>query len=322
MPPDTPAQADTLEARITRGVRSAQLGLLVNAGLAIIKLIAGLLGNSYALVADAVESTGDIFSSLIVWGGLRMSARDADDDYPFGYGRAESIAAAAVGLILLGASLAVAVEAIVEIRTPHHVPAPFTLVVLVGVVAVKEVLFRKVLATGSLTGSASVTADAWHHRSDAITSMAAGVGISIALFGGDAYAAADDWAALVAAAVIALNGMTIVGPAVADLMDRAPDQRVQASLADAALAVPGVEAIEKLRIRRAGLSWHVDIHVQADPMMSLRDAHVLGGMTKSAIMRTDRRIVGVLVHMEPFESSASPDARARALPHPAARDVD
>ena len=153
-----------------RGIRSAQIGMLVNALLAITKLIAGVLGSTYALVADAVESTADIFSSLVVWGGLRVASRNPDEDYPFGYGKAESLSAAVVAIMLLGAALGIAYEATREIRTPHHTPAAWTLIVLVVVLIIKYVLFRRVAAIGVDVGSAAVQADAWHHASDALTS--------------------------------------------------------------------------------------------------------------------------------------------------------
>ncbi|MFN8062539.1 MAG: cation diffusion facilitator family transporter [Vicinamibacterales bacterium] len=291
----------SLSHRADRGVRFAQLGLVVNAGLAIVKLVAGLVGNSYALVADAVESTADIFSSLIVWGGLRVSTRDADEQYPFGYGKAEPMAAVVVGVMLVGAALGIAAEAIVEIRTPHHAPAPFTLGVLLAVVLTKELLFRRVFEAGTEVSSAAVKADAWHHRSDAITSLAAAVGIGVALAGGAGYEAADDWAALAASGIILVNGAVILRRSIGDLMDRAPDADVSEAIARAATSTPEVRAIEKLRIRRSGLSLFVDVHVQADPAMSLHDAHVLGGRVKSAIVASTPQVAGVLVHMEPFE---------------------
>ena len=290
---------------IRRGIRSAQAGLLVNAGLAVIKLIAGVLGNSYALVADAIESAADVFSSLIVWGGLRLSARSADDTYPFGYGKAEALAGAVVGLLLLGAAVGVGVSAAREIVTPHHAPAPFTLVVLVAVVAVKELLFRRVQRVGEEVQSTAVRADAWHHRSDAITSAAAFVGIAIALAGGPGWESADDWAALVAAGIIFVNGVGVLRPAVADLMDRAPDARVVDRIATAARSIDEVRLVEKLHVRKHGLAYYVDIHVQADPLMSLHDAHVLSGRVKSAIRAEVPAVAGALVHMEPFEDAVA-----------------
>jgi cation diffusion facilitator family transporter len=284
-----------------RGIRSAQAGLLVNACLAVIKIITGVLGNSYALVADGIESTADIISSTIVWRGLRIAARDPDSDYPFGYGKAETLAAATVALMLIGAAIAISIEAVREIVTPHHTPAPFTLAVLVLVVLVKEVLFRKVYAVGTEVGSDAVRADAWHHRSDAITSGAAFIGISVAIGGGEGWESADDWAALVAAAVIAWNGKRLLRPAVAGLMDRSAEPEIRARILDIASAVDDVRAVEKVIVRRAGTDYFADLHVHADPAMSLRDAHVVSGKVKSAIRTRLPNVRGVLVHMEPSE---------------------
>lgn len=286
-------------------IRSTQIGLLVNAALAIVKLIAGIAGNTYALVADAVESTADIFASLIVWGGLRVASRDPNEEYPFGYGKAESVAAAVVSMMLLAASLGIAFEAIREIRTPHNTPAPWTLLVLVGVLLVKFVLFRRTLRIGSEARSTAARADAWHHASDAVTSAAAFIGISIALWGGPGWEQADDWAALFASAVIFYNGVLLVRPAMHDLMDRMPGSDVLEPVRTAASGIPRVLAVEKLSARKAGMVYYVDIHVQAHPAMSLRDAHELSGEVKSTIRRAVPGVAGVLVHMEPFETGES-----------------
>ena len=283
------------------GIRTAQVGLLVNTVLAAVKILAGVFGRSYALIADGVESIADIFSSLIVWGGLRIASRSADDDYPFGYGKAEAIAAAAVALLLLAAAIGIAIESVREIVTPHHTPRPFTLVVLVAAVLVKEVMFRRVVRVGSDVGSTAVRADAFHHRSDAITSAAAFVGISIALIGGPGWESADDWAALAAATIIVYNGIGVLRPAIHDLMDRAPGEEILARVGAAARAVSGVCAIEKLKVRKAGLGYYVDLHVQAEPALPLRDAHILSGMVKSAIRRAVPEVEGALIHMEPYE---------------------
>jgi cation diffusion facilitator family transporter len=284
-----------------RGIRTAQIGLLVNTALAVLKLIAGVLGNAYALVADAVESGADIFSSIVVWRGLRIASREADDDYPFGYGKAEPLAAAVVALMLFGAAIGIAVEAVREILTPHHTPAPFTLAVLVGVVLVKELLFRKVLAVGADVGSTAVRADAWHHRSDAITSTAAFIGIGIALAGGPGWESADDWAALFAAGIIVFNAIRLMRPAIDDIMDRSPGSQLETRIGEAALGTPDVQAIEKVRIRKVGLTYQVDLHVQADPGLSLHDAHLLSGRVKGAIRAAVPEVVAVLIHMEPHE---------------------
>jgi cation diffusion facilitator family transporter len=285
----------------SRGIRTAQIGLLVNAVLAVIKVLAGVIGNSYALIADGIESTADLFSSTIVWSGLRIARRDATAEYPFGYGKAETLAAATVALMLIGAAIAISIEAIREILTPHHSPAPWTLAVLVIVVLVKELMFRKVRAVGAEVGSEAVYADAWHHRSDAFTSLGAFLGISIALIGGEGWEEADDWAALLAATVIAWNGQSILRPAVAGLMDRSAEPEIRARVYEIACAVTHVRAVEKVIVRRAGVDYFADLHVHADPHMSLRDAHIVSGKVKSAIRSALPNVRGVLVHMEPYE---------------------
>jgi cation diffusion facilitator family transporter len=292
-----------------RGIRSVQVAILINAGLAITKFAAGVVGHTYALVADAVESTADIFSSSIVWGGLRVASRDPDDVYPFGYGKAEPLAAAVVSLMLLGAAIGIAVAAVREIRAPHQTPAAWTLIVLVTVVLVKWTMSRRVRSIGTDIGSIAVKADAWHHMSDAITSAGAFVGISIAVLGGPGWESADDWAALVASGVITYNAMHMLRLALHDLMDRMPGAEVVEPVRRAAESVAGVLATEKLAVRRSGIGYRVTIHVQADPKLPLDAAHILSGMVKGAIRAAVPQVQYVLVHMEPFEASHSAASR-------------
>ena len=298
-----------------RGIRAAQTGIIINAALAATKLVAGIVGNTYALVADAVESMADIFGSMIVWGGLHVASIPADEDHPFGHGKAEALAAMVVSLMLLGAAAGIGIEAVKEIRTPHETPAPWTLAVLVGVMIVKWTLSRRVHAVGAEMGSTAVQADAQHHLSDAITSAAAFIGISIALLGsrfrgGAGWESADDWAALVASAVIAFNGVSMIRAAMHDLMDRMPGPEVVAPIRDAALEVPGVSAIEKLHVRKAGMSYRVTVHVQTDGCITLYEAHVLSGRVKSAICASAIQVSYVLVHMEPYDEAVSADGGA------------
>ncbi|WP_434480901.1 cation diffusion facilitator family transporter [Gemmatimonas sp.] len=281
--------------------RLAQIGLAINAVLAVVKLVAGLLGNAYALVADAIESGTDMVGSLVVWSGLRIASRDPDERYPFGYGRAEALAGAVVALLMLGAAAGIAIESIREIRTPHRAPAPWTLAVLALVIVVKEVLAKKVLQAGAAHGSVAVAADGWHHRADAITSGAAFVGITFAVVGGPGWEVADDWAALVAAGIIVINGGVLIRTALSDLMDRAPAPVIHDTIAAAAMGTSGVQAIEKLKIRKTGTAYYVDIHVQAEPTMSLHEAHILSGRVKTAIRHRVPAAAGVLIHMEPYE---------------------
>jgi cation diffusion facilitator family transporter len=294
--------------QIARGIRLAQVGLLVNAALALIKLLGGILGHSGALIADAVESIADIVASVVVWSGLSIAAQPPDESHPFGHGKAEALAAATVALMLLAAAIGIGIEAVRQIRTPHQTPATYTLAILVGVILVKEALFRTVLKAGQTMESSAITADAWHHRSDAITSAAAFVGISIAIVKGPGWEAADDWAALLAGVVILYNAVRILRPAVDELMDRAPGAALFDQVSTAAYSVREVCAIEKLNIRKVGLGYYVDLHVQADPTISLHDAHVVSGKVKSAIRAAVPSVSGALIHMEPYD----PDTRAAA----------
>ncbi len=284
-----------------RAQRLALSGLALNALLTVVKLVAGLLGNAYALVADAIESATDMIGSLVVLSGVRIASRHPDERYPFGYGRAEALAAATVATLMFGAAIGISIEAISEIRAPHGAPAAWTLAVLAAVIVMKEILAKVVLAAGAASGSVVVKADAWHHRSDAITSGAAFIGISVAILGGPGWEAADDWAALVASGVICANGVMLLRVALAELMDRAPEPALLAQVGDAAMATGGVLAIEKLKVRRSGTSLYVDLHVQAEPSLSLHDAHILSGRVKSAIRQRVPAAVGVLIHMEPYE---------------------
>ena len=286
---------------MNHGIRLARTGMVINGFLALVKLLAGILGHSYALIADAVESVADVFSSLVVWTGLRVSSRHADERFPFGYGKAESVSSAIVGLMLVGAALGIAIEAVREILIPHHAPAPFTLAVLAVAAGIKEVLFRRVSRAARDSGSQAVAADAFHHRADAITSTAAFVGISIALIGGPGWESADDWAALLASVIILYNGVRIIRPALAELMDRSPEEEVFRAVDGAARGVAGVLATEKLKIRKSGTRFLLELHVQAEPSLSLHDAHILSGKVKSSIRSAVPRVQDVLVHMEPYE---------------------
>lgn len=304
-------------SQLRRGIRATLAGLLTNACLVLLKLLAGLLGNSYALVADAIESSIDVFASLVVWRGLAITDKPPDDDYPYGYGKAESIAAAIVSLMLIGSALGILIVAIQEILIPHYVPRPFTLIVLGAVIVCKEILFRRVVAVGQETGSTAVMTDAWHHRSDAIVSAAAFIGIAIAIWGGPGWESADDWAAAAAAVIIGVNGVRLLRRAIDELMDRTPQTALLETIANAARATPGVRDIEKLRVRKLGPGYFIDLHVQAEPTMILRDAHIVGGKVKGAIRAAVPLAADVLVHMEPFESDIRPpltrDGYARTL---------
>lgn len=283
------------------GLRTTLFGILANACLAAIKGVAGVLGNSYALVADAIESTTDIASSFIVWFGLKISGLPPDTDHPYGHGKAEPIAATAVSLALFVAATIITIESIREIVTPHHAPAPFTLIVLLTVVIIKETLYRRVSRVASRIQSIAVMTDAWHHRSDAITSAAAFIGISVALVGGKGYESADDWAALFAAAIIVFNASRMLRSALSEVMDAAPAPAVELEVRKTAQGVEGVVALDKCYVRKMGLSYYVDLHITVDGAISVRVGHDIARNVKSAILAAHPTVADVLIHIEPSD---------------------
>ena len=273
--------------------------MIVNLVFAAAKILGGLVGNAYVLIADGIESALDIAGSLIIWGGLKFAARPPDETHPYGHGKAEPIAAVVVAVGVLAAALGLAIESVREIRTPHHGPAPFTLGILIVVIVVKEILFRYVNRVGRNVESTAVQTDAWHHRSDALTSAAAFIGITAALIGGRGWESADDWAALFACCVIAANGVRLLRPALYEIMDTAPRGEIVDRVRNAAAAVPGVIEIEKCFVRKMGLSFYVDLHVRVDGSISVREGHDLAHRVKDIIRGADSRIADVLVHIEP-----------------------
>lgn len=293
---------NTSVSNLQSGARVALLGMGANVVLATAKILAGALGHSYVLIADGIESALDIAGSGIIWGGLKFAARPPDETHPYGHGKAEPVAAIIVSLGVLAAAVVIAVRSVQEIFQPHHAPAPFTLIVLVAVVVVKELLFRMVNRLGRDAESTAIQTDAWHHRTDALTSIAAFIGISIALLGGPRWQSADAWAALFACVLIAANGWRLFYPALHEVLDTAPRGEIVGRVRAAAGAVPGVIEIDKCFVRKMGLEFYVDLHVGVDERISVRAGHDLAHAVKDAIKQTNPRIADVLVHIEPAKA--------------------
>jgi cation diffusion facilitator family transporter len=290
--------------RLQRSLRATFIGMVTNALLSAAKLAAGILGHSQALIADAVESFADVFSSLIVWRGVVVAAAPADEDHPYGHGKAEPLAAAVVSAMLLLAAILITVHSLHGIIEPRVAPSPWTLIILVLVIVVKETLFRFVLREGTHVESSAVQTDAWHHRSDAITSVAAFIGITISLIGGKGYQTADNWAALAAACVIAWNGLRLLRPALNDLMDRSPDRKIIERMKQIAAAIPGVAGVEKCFVRKMGYQLYADMHVEVDPQMTVLRSHEIAHEVKDKIRNAMPAVNDVLVHIEPLGIAA------------------
>jgi cation diffusion facilitator family transporter len=282
-------------------IKATYFSIIGNTCLALIKGLAGFFGNSYALVADAIESITDIFASFLVLFGIKYSNRPADENHPYGHGRAEPLITFLVVGFLITSATIIAYKSIQNISTPHDLPKAWTLIVLAGIICWKEYSFQMVIKKSVITNSSSLKADAWHHRSDAITSIAAFIGISIALVLGKGYEAADDWAALFASFFIIYNSYLIFRPALGEIMDEHRYDDLVENIRIESLKVDGIIGTEKCFIRKAGMKYHVDLHAIVDAKISVKEGHDLAHKLKDTLRSQILELGHVLIHIEPNE---------------------
>lgn len=294
-----------METRSDQAVKTTYLSIAGNLLLAVVKAAAGYFGNSYALIADAIESVSDVFASFLVLLGLKYSSRPADENHPYGHGKAEALVTfAVVGFLVISATV-IAYESIQHIRTPHKTPASYTLIVLGVIVITKEIFYRIVSKKSDDTNSSSLKADAWHHRSDAITSAMAFIGISIAVFMGPGYETADDWAALFASAFIIYNAYLIFRPALGEILDEHLHHELVEKIRSIALTVPGVIDTEKCHVRKAGMNYLVDLHLTVNGDISVTEGHAIAHNLKDRLQLEYPEIADVLIHVEPHHLAHS-----------------
>ena len=280
-------------------IKTTYFSIISNAGLALVKGLAGYFGNSYALIADAIESTTDIFSSCLVLFGIKYSNRPADKNHPYGHGRAEPLITFLVVGFLITSATIIAYESILNIKTPHDLPKPFTLFILAAIIVWKEMSYRFVIKKSKETHSSSLKADAWHHRSDAITSISAFIGISIALIFGKGYESADDWAALFSSAFILYNSYLIFRPALGEIMDEHLYDDLLSDIRRVSSTVDGIIETEKCFIRKAGMKYHVDLHAVVNASITVKAGHDLAHLLKDTLRAEIPSIGHVLIHIEP-----------------------
>lgn len=285
-----------------KAIRASYFSIIGNFILAMIKWFAGYFGNSYALIADAIESTTDIVASILVLIGLKVSIQPADDNHPYGHGRIEPlITFIVVGFLIISATI-IAYESIDNIRTPHELPEKWTLLVLIGIILWKELSYQYVVRKSNETKSSSLKADAWHHRSDAITSVTAFIGISIALLFGEGYETADDWAALVAAAFILYNCYKIFRPALGEIMDENLNEHLIIKVRNIAKNVDGVIDTEKCFVRKTGLKYFVDLHIIVDSDITVKQGHEIAHKLQDKLKLDLPELENVLIHVEPKDN--------------------
>ena len=282
-----------------KAIKATYFSIIGNTSMAIIKGLAGFFGNSYALIADAIESTTDIFASFLVLFGIKYSNRPADENHPYGHGRAEPLITFLVVGFLITSATIIGYESIINIQTPHNLPKSWTLYILGAIIIWKEYSFRVVIKRSKETNSSSLKADAWHHRSDALTSIAAFVGISIALILGKGYESADDWAALFAAFFILYNSYLIFRPALGEIMDEHLYDDLVEEIRQVSHHVEGVIDTEKCFIRKAGMKYHVDLHARVSGAISVREGHDISHRLKDTLKEEIPKLGQILIHIEP-----------------------
>jgi len=287
--------------RVQAGSRAVLLGAAANAILAALKIGTGFVGHSHAMVADGVESLSDIVSSIVVWLGVMISHQPPDSDHPYGHGRADTLAAGFTSVLLLGMALVILVKSAQGLLQPRPAPAWFTLPILLVAVGAKQWLSRTIERAGRRIQSSALKADAKHHSSDAFISGAAAIGIIITLIGGKGYESADSWAAIIAAFVIAWNGLNLLQPVVAELMEESAPPELLGKLESIASRVPEVKKVEKCVARRIGPDFVIEMHIEVDPDMNVKKAHGLSHRVKDAIQHTMKNIKDVVIHIEPYD---------------------
>lgn len=282
-----------------KALQTSIVSIFGNLFLAILKAIVGIFGNSFALIADAIESAGDVLASLLVYFGLRISTRPADKSHPFGHGKVEPLLTFVVVMFLIVAAFFIASQAVHNIQSPQKMPAPYTLIVLVGVILYKELFYQFVAKKSKETDSSSLKADAWHHRSDAITSVAAFIGIGLALLLGEGYENLDDWAALVASIIILINAYLIFRPALGELLDEQNHDALIDEIKVVAERVPDVIDTEKCFVRKFGMEYYVDIHIRVDAHKTVFEGHEIAHNVKNAVQAHFAQVNEVFTHIEP-----------------------
>ena len=290
--------------------RAAFVGLIVTFSLGVAKFAGGWFGHSLALLSDSVHSLGDALSSASILGALWWSELPPDKEHPYGHTRIETIAASYVALLLIGSGIWVGYEAIQSWSVPAAAPHGFTLVIAIVSVVLNEALFRYSIAVAKSTGSKSIEASAWDQRLDVFGSLIVLLGLAVAVFAGPEWHAVDHLAALIVACIILITGWSLFWSSLQELMDRQANPEFVDSIRDLALKVSGVRGVEKLLVRKAGLEYFVDIHVEVEPTMSVSEGHTIGHAVKDRIIADLPAVKGVLVHIEPFAENGIDRHRA------------
>ncbi len=283
----------------------AWLGLVIDAVLAVAKIAGGILFASQAILADGVHSLSDLCTDIAVVGGMRVSNKPADLSHPYGHRRVSTLVALFIGLVLILAAGFIAYTAISSLRVPkRHVQSLVPLLLAICTIPLKEFLYRITAHVGARTRDVSLTANAWHHRSDAFTSIAAAAGLAGIAFGGEQWAFLDPLTAMVLSAFLVVMALKIIRKASGELIDSAPPAEVIHAISEVLQNTEGVLGFHALRARQSGGQIETDVHIEVVPELTVAQGHQIAGAVKRRVMKAQPYVVQVVVHVEPAANEA------------------
>lgn len=300
----TPAMQPEQQVREVR--RVTWWGMIVNIFLSAGKILAGIIGNSQAVVADGVHSLSDCTTDVAVIVGVRFWSAPPDEDHPYGHSRIETLVSLLIGLLLGGVAIGLGYEALSTIREQHPPPGVIALIAAIVSLISKEILYRWTVAVGRRIKSSAVVANAWHHRSDAFSSLPVAAAVGIAMIFPEWYFL-DHIGALAVMVLILQAAGRIVMPALRELADAGAPLELRNLCEQIARETPGVEHVHKLRTRQLGFGLQVDLHVHVAPDLSVRDGHDISEDVKRRLYELGPDIVDVITHMEPCEHQNEQD---------------
>src|SRR5262245_59256470 len=293
------------EADLLVGKRVAVAGICASAVLATLNLGVGVYVRSTAVVATGFEFAGDVLASAVVLLGMIVAVRPADAEHPYGHGRVETLAAFVVGLILAVGGVGICWNSIQRIGDSHPAPSGLAIIVLATAIVVRGVMSAIKFRIGRRIQSASLVADAWNDAVDILAAVVALTAVGLAMYDDDRFLAADHFGGFAVGIVVVLTGVRVLRDASLALMDTMPDDQQIARVRAAAAEVPGVRGVDKTYARKTGFKYHVDIHIEVDPALTVAASHVIAGHVRSRVRSQLAWVADVLVHVEPATDSNS-----------------
>ena len=281
------------------GQKVTWVGAIVNAFLIACKFVAGILGHSQALIADAVHSVSDLFTDIVVLLGLKVGGKAPDEEHHFGHARIETLASAVVGLALIATALYLGIEAALNIY--HHAQYQPTKLALIGAgvsIALKEALYHYTVRVGRRIKSQLIVANAWHHRSDSLSSVAVFLGVGGALIN-PSWHILDSFAALLVSFFIVKVGLDILKDSLREFTDTAPPPEILDSISTCARGVPGVLDMHDLRVRTSGGLYQMETHIVVDGQLSVTEGHRIAKAVESCLAEEVEDLDRVIVHVDP-----------------------